>query len=109
MSTASEERIAALERMLAADPNDWLGHYLLGVEYMHGKRFDDAAERFRRCLALKDDYTAAWKQYGDALRHGERPEEALAAYRRGVEVAEHTGDLQVKKECEVFIRKLSAA
>jgi hypothetical protein len=35
-----------------------------------------------------------------------RIDEARAAYRRGLEVAATTGDLQTKKEIEVFLRRL---
>jgi hypothetical protein len=35
-------------------------------------------------------------------------EEARAAYRKGLEVAAQTGDLQTKKEIEVFLRRLES-
>jgi len=35
--------------------------------------------------------------------------EAKAAYAKGLEVAARTGDLQTKKEIEVFLRRLEKA
>lgn len=101
------DRIPPLEAMLAADPGDTLTHFLLGREYLHAKRFDDAARVFRRCTELDPDYTAAWRNLGDALRFAERTEEAIAAYREGIVVSERTGDLQVKKECTAFLNRLT--
>ena len=100
-------RLEELERIYAADPLDSLTCFLLGREYLGAKRFGDAARLLAECVAIQPDYTAAWKQLADALRFDGRNEEALVAYRRGSEVAEQTGDLQVKKECDVFIQRLT--
>ncbi len=99
-------RLEDLERIHAADPADSLTCFLLGREYLGARRYGEAARLLADCVALRPDYTAAWKQLADALRHDGRIGEALAAYRRGSEVAEQTGDLQVKKECDAFIQRL---
>lgn len=100
-------RTEQLEQIYKADPLDSLTCFLLGREYLGEKRFADAARVLAECVAIQPDYTAAWKQLADALRFDGRNDEALAAYRRGSEVAEQTGDLQVKKECDVFIQRLA--
>src|SRR5438552_533334 len=49
---------------------------------------------------------AAYRGLGRALERAGRLDEARAAYRRGLEVARQTGDLQTGKEIEVFLRRL---
>jgi cytochrome c-type biogenesis protein CcmH/NrfG len=51
-------------------------------------------------------YSAAWKALGKALADAGRSDEALEAYRRGVEAAKRKGDKQAEKEMTVFARRL---
>ena len=67
---------------------------------------EEAVAEYREAVRLKPDYTAAHRGLGRALERAGRPDDAIAAYRRGLEVAEGTGDLQTKKEMEVFLRRL---
>jgi len=103
------DRLAQLEQIAALEPDDSLTCFLLGREYLTASRFADAARALAHCVELQPDYTAAWKQLADALRLDGRAAEALDAYRNGSRVAEETGDLQVKKECDVFIKRLESA
>ena len=58
-------------------------------------------------IRLKPDYSAAHRGLGRALERAGRREETRAAYRKGLEeAARRTGDLQTKKEIEVFLRRL---
>jgi len=59
-----------------------------------------------RTIRLKPDYSAAHRGLGRALEQAGRLAEAEAAYGAGREVAARTGDLQTKKEIEVFFRRL---
>ena len=43
-----------------------------------------------------------------ALERAGRPDEARAAYEKGLEAAARNGDLQTKKEIEVFLRRLGS-
>jgi hypothetical protein len=51
-------------------------------------------------------YSAAWKALGKALADAGRNDEALEAYRQGVEAAKRKGDKQAEKEMTVFARRL---
>ncbi|MGH7267302.1 MAG: hypothetical protein ACREMB_20975, partial [Candidatus Rokuibacteriota bacterium] len=55
---------------------------------------------------LEPDYSAAHRGLGRALERAGRLDEARAAYALGLEVATRTGDLQTRKEMEVFLRRL---
>ena len=62
--------------------------------------------RLREALARDPGYSAAWKLLGKALTEAGRAEEALAAYREGIAVAERKGDKQAAKEMTVFSRRV---
>jgi tetratricopeptide (TPR) repeat protein len=94
------------EKLLAAGRDNALLRYSLGNEYLKLERWDTAAEHFARAVEHDPNYSAAWKLYGRALAETGRNAEALAAYRRGIEVAEARGDKQAAKEMGVFARRI---
>jgi Tfp pilus assembly protein PilF len=69
----------------------------------------DRIAEFKETIRLKPDYSAAHRGLGRALERAGRREEVQAAYRKGLEVAARTGDLQRKKESEVFLHRLDTA
>jgi len=102
----AKKKIEQLRHLALQDPTDHLTWYMLGRELIADEQHDEAAKALERCCSLKPDYTAAYRQWGDALRKGNRPAEAAAAYRKGIDVAEMTGDLQAGMEMSVFLKKL---
>ena len=94
------------ERLLAAGKDSALLRFSLGNEYLKSGDPDAAAEHLSRAVALEPQYTAAWKIYGKALAAAERHDEAIAAYRSGIDVAKRKGDRQAEKEMSVFLRRL---
>ena len=95
------------ERMLASGRDGALLRFSLGNEYLKAGDAAAAAEHFGRAVELDPRYTAAWKLYGKALAQAGRNDEALAAYKRGIEVAREKGDRQAEKEMGVFARRLT--
>jgi len=65
-----------------------------------------AIEHLEVAVGLDPDYSAAWKLLGKALADAHREADALAAYRKGIQVAEQRGDMQALKEMSVFARRL---
>jgi predicted Zn-dependent protease len=100
--------LASFEKMLASGKDGALLRFSLGNEYLKAGDATRAAEHLARAVAQDADYTAAWKLLGKALAQAERRDEALAAYRSGIEVARRKGDKQAEKEMTVFARRLSA-
>ena len=95
-----------LLRMLAAGRDNALLRYSLGNEYFKSGDAEAAADHLRAALAHDPQYSAAWKLLGRALEAAGPAEDALAAYRTGIEVAERKGDKQAAKEMAVFARRL---
>ncbi len=69
----------------------------------------DRIAEYKETIRLKLDCSAAHPGLGRALERAGPREEAQAAYRKGLEVAALTGDLQTKKEIEVFLHHLDTA
>jgi tetratricopeptide (TPR) repeat protein len=102
----AKTKIEQLRWIATAAPSDYLALYMLGLELTRDDQHEEAAEVLARCVAIKPDYTAAYRHWGDALRRAGRHEEAASVYERGIAVSEQTGDLQAGKEMRVFLEKL---
>jgi E3 SUMO-protein ligase RanBP2 len=85
------DRAAALERMLAARPEDSRLLFGLALEYLKGGRLEEGVEALRRYLARADDEGNAWGRLGFALRELGREQEASEAFRKGIQAAERHG------------------
>ena len=100
------DRLQTLRDIVAADPEDALGRFMLGRELFDQGVFVEAVAELEAAVRLNPDHTASWRWYGQALEASGRVDESLATYRRGIEVAEKTRDLQTGKEMKVFLARL---
>lgn len=98
--------ISQLEKLLGTPRDGALLRYSLGVEYAKAGELARAIEYLRDAVARDPLYSAAWKALGKALSDSDLPEEALTAYRQGIEAAKKKGDRQAEKEMTVFARRL---
>jgi len=103
------ERIALLRALVAADPADATAQFLLGRELAANGQAAEAAEAFAFAIVADPEYTAAYRQLGNTLEASGRAEAAAETYRRGVEVAERTKDLQAGKEMRAFLKRMQRA
>jgi Tfp pilus assembly protein PilF len=92
--------------MLAGGRDNALLRYSLGNEYLKQGDAAQAAVHLRRAVEHDPKYSAAWKLLGRALSDAEAWDEALAAYRQGIVVAEARGDKQAAKEMAVFAKRI---
>jgi predicted Zn-dependent protease len=100
------DAIANFERLLAAGRDGALLRFSLGSEYLKTDAPCVAAKHLEQAVALDPGFSAAWKLYGRALTACGRLEQALAAYERGIAVAERKGDKQAAKEMAVFAKRI---
>jgi tetratricopeptide (TPR) repeat protein len=98
--------ISQLEKLLGTPRDGALLRYSLGIEYAKAGDLARAIEYLREAVARDPLYSAAWKALGKALIDSNLPEEALTAYRQGIEAAKKKGDRQAEKEMTVFARRL---
>ena len=102
-------RIESLEKMLGGPRDSALLRFSLGNEYLKAGDPAQAGKCFQEAVDLDSQYSAAWKALGKALAEAGDTAGALAAYERGITVAEAKGDIQAAKEMRVFARRLSKA
>jgi predicted Zn-dependent protease len=95
-----------LEKLLAQGKDTALLRYSLGNEYLKLKQPTAAAMHLEQAVKFDSDYSAAWKLLGKAFAASGREEQALDAWRRGIEVAEAKGDKQAAAEMKVFLRRI---
>lgn len=100
------ERVNQFKEVVDLFPDDPVARFGLANAYLEAGQAGDAIREFQETLRLKPDYTAAHRGLGRSFEKAGRLEEAKAAYRDGIEVALRTGDLQTKKEMEVFLKRL---
>lgn len=98
-----------LLKMLAAGRDNALLRFSLGNEYVKSGEPAAAVPHLRAALGHDPAYSAAWKLLGKALEASGALDEALAAYREGIAVAERKGDKQAAKEMTVFARRVERA
>jgi len=98
--------ISNLEKLLVQGKDSALLRFSLGNEYFKLREIWVAIFHLKRALELDPNYSAAWKLLGQAYTESGVLNEALEAYRRGVEVAAKRGDQQAAKEMTVFARRL---
>lgn len=94
-----------LEKLLGGPRDNALLRYSLGNECLKLGQNERAAEHYRAALVKDANYSAAWKMLGKAHMEAQRPQDALEAWRRGIQVAEGRGDKQAAKEMTVFARR----
>ena len=103
---AGEDRIAEFKEVAEMMPDDPVVRFGLAGAYLDAGQAEAAAAEYAEAVRLKPDYSAAYRGLGRALERAGRTAEAKAAYEKGLEVAAGTGDLQTKKEIEVFLRRM---
>ena len=98
--------ISQLEKLLGTPRDGALLRYSLGLEHAKAGNAERATEYLRQAVAKDPLYSAAWKMLGRTLSELRRDEEALEAYRQGIEAAKKKGDRQAEKEMTVFARRI---
>ncbi len=98
--------ISNLEKLLGTPRDGALLRYSLGLEYAKAGERERAIEYLREAVTRDPFYSAAWNALGKQLTASNRPQEALEAYRQGIEAARKKGDKQAEKEMTVFARRL---
>jgi predicted Zn-dependent protease len=100
------DAIARLEALLASGQDSASLRFALANSYFRGGDAERAILHAGFAVRLKPDYSAAWRLLGQAQVAAGLKGEAAISFERGISVAEQTGDRQVGKEMQVFLRRL---
>ena len=96
-----------LEEFLVADPDDSFSRYALALELEKEGETDATIAQLREVIRRQEDYVAAYYHLGRLLSRAGDEEEALAVYRRGLDVAAKIGDQKTRKEIQEAIDLLA--
>ena len=96
-------RLEALERMIGNRPDDLRLRYGLALEYLGAGRTDEGVKELRVYLARADDQGNGWGRLGSVLRDLGQADDALEAYRTGIEAALRHGHPSMAEEFEEIV------
>lgn len=103
----NDKRLAALEKIVAAEPNDPFPYYGLALEYRSAGRTDDALALFARMRERFPSYVPQYLMAGQMLIELHRKDEARAVLEAGVEAARAARDAHAAGELESALVGLS--
>ena len=101
--------IDKLEALLAAGQDSASLRFALANHYLKAGNAERAIEHAEVAVSLDPNYSAAWRLLGQAQVSAERPEDAALSFERGIVVARESGDRQVEKEMQIFLKRLRNA
>ncbi|ACO04232.1 MAG TPA: tetratricopeptide repeat protein [Persephonella sp.] len=92
------DRIDMLKKALEKDPENPLGLYGLGMEYMKMGNFEDAIVYLKKYLSVYDDQGAGYRALAQCYVKLGDIEKAIEAYERGIEQAKKYKHASMEKE-----------
>jgi len=101
--------IANLEKMLFAGNDNAMLRFGLGNAYFQQKDYHSAVPHLQKAVEHDPEYSAAWKLLGKSLNECDQTQQAISAYKNGINCAKRKGDVQAVKEMEVFLKRLLKA
>lgn len=86
------DRLAMLQKMVEAKPDEPFVRYGLAMEYRKLERWPEAIAAFEQLLARHPTYVPAYLMFGNLLAARSEREQAIAVLERGLAAAEQAGD-----------------
>ena len=100
------DRIAALNDILTANPDDAFARYGLAMEYSKAGDVERALGEFKILLQKNPDYTAGYFMAAQTLASAERVEEAKRMLVDGIASARRTGNQHAQSEMTAMLEEL---
>jgi Tfp pilus assembly protein PilF len=95
-----EERIAKLQDFLAKNPRDSFSRYALALEYAGQGKPERTVALLEELLRDDPTYVPAYQQLGYAYQKLGRRDDAMAVFKRGMQVAAEQHDLHARGEMQ---------
>ncbi len=103
------DRLAMLEKMAAARPQEPFPQYGLAMEYRKLERYAESWEAFELLIERHPDYVPSYLMAGNLLAQMGRGGDARALLQRGIAAADAAGDDHARGEIEAAIQDLAEA
>ena len=101
------DRIATFKSFISRTPTDPFPRYGLAMEHMGRGDLAEAWAIFSELLEKFPDYVASYLMAGGTLVALGRKDEAVAIYRRGIEVSTRKGDQHTRGELETALTEVA--
>jgi Tfp pilus assembly protein PilF len=95
-----EDRIAKLKALLERESNDSFSRYALALEYAGANEPAQALALLEDLVQRDQSYVPAYQQLGYLYQKLGRMEEAISAFRRGMEIAAQQDDQHARREMQ---------
>ena len=103
---SAQDKLQAFLQMLDSGQDGALLRYSIGQEYLHANQPGEAVPHLQACLEQDAGYSAAYKALAEAQDHQGEAAACRTTLEHGIDVAAEKGDMQAKKEMEVYLRRL---
>jgi len=104
----SNARLEQFRKMAEADPNNELGHFSLGREYLAAGMDEPAIQSFERVIELNPNISKVYQLLATALQRRGRKDEAIQRLTEGVKIAQSRGDVMPKNEMVKMLQEMGA-
>jgi len=101
-------RIEQFRKMAEADPNNEIGHFSLGREYLAAGQYEAAVQSLRRVIQLNPNISKAYQMIGQALLKLNQKDEAVKVLTDGVKTADARGEVLPRNEMIQLLKDLGA-
>ena len=109
MISESRERMSMFEQVLAIDEDDLFANHGMGSAHNNLGQWQSALPYLEKALRIKPSHTVAYLEYGKSLEGVGRIEDAIANYRKGIEIATTRSDMTPLKAMQERLAALQAS
>jgi tetratricopeptide (TPR) repeat protein len=102
----AQGRLDSLKQLLEKDPNDSFTRYAIALEYNSLGEPEIAINFLKEVIDRDATYLPAYHQLGQICVRLNRTEEAKQVYKRGIELAQLSGDAHAKEEMTEELEEL---
>lgn len=106
---ADTTRIEQFKKMATDDPDNPLGHFSLGREYLNAGMYAEAAASLERTIQIDPNISKAYQLLGTALLKQDQRDRAVERLTEGARRADERGDLLPRNEMARMLTELGAA
>lgn len=102
----SSPRLESLLQFLEKDPDDSFTRYAIALEYVSEGNIEQGIVYLEDLLERDPGYVATYLQLGYLYTEAGRKDDALAVLKRGIEIAQQSGDLHAASEMQDAVDEL---
>lgn len=103
---AEEEKLIKLKKNVEKNPDNPLARFSLANEFYKKKMYLDTVDELKRYLQINDDEGSAYRMLAYSYEELGKTEEAIEAFRNGIEAAERHGHESMVEEFREELERL---